>query len=122
MEPKNGAMREKQRIRKSRKKIKRMKEEYDKKRRNYINRFLKNDFEGEVSLNDYVIESTGNFLNNRNFVFSYDANVEGLVKKVGRNYILNAGNLVGGQIEIPEEKKVRDVDVYMPYLVLLIIP
>ena len=37
------------------------------------------------------------------------------MKKAGRNYILEAGKLIGGQIELDEDDRDRKLDIFMPY-------
>ncbi|MEO7307644.1 MAG: hypothetical protein ABIR78_06150 [Ferruginibacter sp.] len=41
--------------------------------------------------------------------------MDGWVKKAGNNYILEAGKLVGGQLEIKPDQRKRELDIYMPY-------
>lgn len=47
----------------------------------------------------------------------YDVNytLDGLVKRAGNNYILDAGKLIGSQITLNDNTRNRAVDVYMPY-------
>jgi len=49
------------------------------------------------------------------FVFSTEFTMEGWIKKAGNNYILEAGKLIGGQLQLKPEQRKRDVDVYMPF-------
>jgi hypothetical protein len=49
------------------------------------------------------------------FVFSTEFTMDGWVKKAGNNYILDAGKLIGGQLQLKPEQRKRDVDIYMPF-------
>lgn len=49
------------------------------------------------------------------FVYSSDFALEGLVRKAGPNYIVEAGKLIGGQIEIKAEQRTRKYDIYGTY-------
>ncbi len=47
--------------------------------------------------------------------FKESFKMEGLVKRAGKNYILEAGKLIGGQVALKEKEKEREADVYMPF-------
>ncbi len=70
----------------------------------------------EVSVNNVKIHSNGNLYGEDDFNYSYEIAIEeGLLKKAGPNFILEAGKLVGGQIEVTDDEKERTEDIYMPY-------
>lgn len=64
---------------------------------------------------EYSIESHGLTQQNPNFKAAMKYSIEGLVKKAGNNYILDAGKLLGSQLEIEGYERQRTVDVYMPF-------
>jgi hypothetical protein len=49
------------------------------------------------------------------FVYSTQFTMDGWVKKAGNNYILDAGKLIGGQLQLKPEQRNRQVDIYMPF-------
>ncbi|UYQ92444.1 DUF3857 domain-containing protein [Chitinophaga horti] len=49
------------------------------------------------------------------FVYTTRFSLEGLVKRAGNNYILDAGKLIGGQLTLKPSQRDRKVDVYMPF-------
>lgn len=49
------------------------------------------------------------------FAFEESFQLEGLVKRAGKNYILEAGKLIGGQVALMEKELERKVDIYMPF-------
>lgn len=77
----------------------------------------KHDFETDkINFKDAEVLSNGNWHKAENLKFRYDFDVEeGLLKKAGPNYILEAGKFVGGQVEISEEEKERSENIHMPF-------
>lgn len=63
----------------------------------------------------YNIKSQGRF--GEETVFSYEDQfqMEGFTKRAGKNYIFEAGKLIGGQVALKEEEMERTQDIYMPY-------
>ncbi|MFY0253333.1 DUF3857 domain-containing protein [Chitinophaga sp. 30R24] len=49
------------------------------------------------------------------FVYATSFTLDGLVKKAGNNYILDAGKLIGEPLKVKTEQRDRKVDVYMPF-------
>lgn len=81
---------------------------------------VKSDIETDYDLKDidlksYKILEQG--LNNEapEFKMQEAYDLDGLVKKAGNNYILDAGKLIGGQIELTPDERNRKYDIYMPY-------
>ena len=68
-----------------------------------------------VSFSDFKVLTTGNRHDQRDFTFSEKFSLDGLVKKAGNNYIVNIGNLIGGQIQVKDQQRQRKYNVYMPY-------
>lgn len=63
----------------------------------------------------YGIDKMGLRHNDPDFVYHTSFTLDGLLKRAGNNYILEAGKLIGGQLEIKPEQRDRKVDIYMPY-------
>lgn len=97
-------------------KVKQMKTEEEKRIEEVFTAYANQDFEEEeVTYKDSEVISNGNWHFAKDLKFSYTAEVDGLVKKVGPNYLFNAGKLVGGQIEIDDKEKERTENIYMRY-------
>jgi hypothetical protein len=84
----------------------------------------KEKFENEIKssfdlkpkeLKNYKVLKMG--INNQQPDFEFEENFvwDGLVKKAGNNYIIEAGKLFGSQLEIKENQRNRKLDIYMPY-------
>lgn len=74
------------------------------------------EYRFDISNHTYDITNTGRYNFSDAFVYNESFDVEkDLVKKAGRNYILEVGKLIGGQVEISEKEKIRDNNIYMNY-------
>ncbi|WP_295127359.1 DUF3857 domain-containing protein [uncultured Chitinophaga sp.] len=49
------------------------------------------------------------------FVYNTQFTFDGLLKRAGNNYILDAGKLIGGQLTLKPSQRDRKVDMYMPF-------
>ncbi|PSL48963.1 uncharacterized protein DUF3857 [Chitinophaga niastensis] len=63
----------------------------------------------------YHIDKMGLRHDDPDFVYTTKFTLEGLVKKAGNNYILDAGKLIGGQLRVKPEQRDRKVDIYQPF-------
>lgn len=66
-------------------------------------------------LKSYKIEKMGLRHTDPDFVYSTEFTIDGWVKKAGNNYILDAGKIIGGQLQLKPEQRNRQVDIYMPF-------
>ena len=48
-------------------------------------------------------------------IYDVKYTLDGLVKRAGNNYILDAGKLIGSQLTLDESNQQRTLDIYMPY-------
>ena len=96
--------------------VKEGKEKIEKRRKEALEADAASDFGVELaSFDSYEIVSRGRDINQPEFVLKDEFSINNFVKKAGPNYLLEAGKLIGGQVEIDEEDKTRTTDVYMPY-------
>jgi hypothetical protein len=84
----------------------------------------KEKFEGEITaqyedkpkeLKSFTILQNGLSGSKPAMVFEEEFSMDGWVKKAGNNYILEAGKLVGSQLEIKADQRERKLDIYMSY-------
>lgn len=67
-----------------------------------------------LDIAEYEIKYLGITPKNPNFEMYTKYTLDGFVKKAGANYILEAGKLIGSQIELKGEERKRSFDLYMP--------
>ncbi len=91
---------------------------FDKERGNqkdYIKAEIKNQFDQEAKeLKSYKIINSGLSLNKPMLVINEVFTMENFVKKVGNNFILNIGGLMGTYKKLDEKERKRTADIYMP--------
>lgn len=81
---------------------------------------LKEMLEDEIQLkteevSNLQILETGRFEAKPAFVYAFDAQFSGVAKKAGSNYMLEIGKFIDQQVEIKQEEKERDFDIYLPF-------
>jgi hypothetical protein len=90
---------------------------FDNERKNqkdYMKSEIKGQFDQEPKeLKSYKILNSGLALQNPVLSINQVFTMENFVKKVGNNYILNIGSLMGTYKKIDEKERKREVDVYM---------
>lgn len=76
----------------------------------------KGDYDLNITkVNNLTVEQTGRYENENDFIFSFNADVEGAIKKVGKNYLIDFGKFLEMQVKLDEEERTREYDVYQPY-------
>jgi Domain of Unknown Function with PDB structure (DUF3857) len=84
----------------------------------------KEQFEKEVKVQfgiepkniaEYKVIKTGIRHHDPVFEFTSSFTLDGLVKKAGNNFIVDAGKLIGSQLQLEEKQRTRTLDVYMPF-------
>ncbi len=78
---------------------------------------IKSDFnlDNDITLNSFKLLQTGMWDDKPKFECEYEFKVNSFTKKVGNNYLVSIGKLIGGQINVTDEPKVRNFDIYQPY-------
>ncbi|NMM50704.1 DUF3857 domain-containing protein [Marinigracilibium pacificum] len=106
--------------RKDKEKMLIVKEEYLEKRDDEFNDVLKtivdNDLDFTVeNANSRKIVQTGRYDDAPEFVYSFESELSGVIKRVGKNYLVSIGKFIEGQVDLTEEERKRDYDIYQPY-------
>lgn len=103
------------------KKLLQRKTDYMANREKKLNETLKAVVSNDLDLKleepkDLKIVQTGRFHDKPEFVYTCSAEASGAIKKAGRNYLVNIGKFIDGQIQLTdEERKERKYDVYHAY-------
>ncbi|MGK0389715.1 MAG: hypothetical protein ACI94Y_002460 [Maribacter sp.] len=95
------------------------KDEKDKKRQKEIfQKETEQEFKTEFkSYDSFEFINLGRSTNDSINSFSYKETftLDGIIKKAGKNHILNIGMFIGGQVALEEDEMKREYDVYMRY-------
>lgn len=74
------------------------------------------DLDGDnTKLITYEGLTTANTIDEKSLEYTFDCELSDLVKKVGPNYVIKAGRLVGGQLILSEDEMERSVDIHMNF-------
>lgn len=88
-------------------------------RRDVKNHFLEevqSQFEdATVTLDTFGIKAMGIRTGQSDLVYNTRFSLDGLVKKAGPNYILDAGRIIGGQMSVKPSQRARTADIYMSF-------
>jgi Domain of Unknown Function with PDB structure (DUF3857) len=63
----------------------------------------------------FGVERMGLRHSDPDFVYNTTFTLDGLIKRAGNNYLLDAGKLIGGQLQVKPEQRDRKVDIYQPF-------
>lgn len=75
-----------------------------------------NEYDFEIDNYSFTIMDNGRYGKSEAFILSEDFNIsEDLLKKAGNNLILQVGKLIGKQVEIGEDEKIRNNNIYMNF-------
>jgi hypothetical protein len=67
-----------------------------------------------IKVNDVSIEQAGRFADTAMLVFNIEATLPGVVSATGNYLLVDAGRLIGSNIDLTPEEKNRQQDIYMP--------
>lgn len=76
---------------------------------------LQNEFSNTVKYKDFKITSDGRSLKKQDLVFTEDFELNGMVRKAGKKYLVNLAGLVGSQLQIKKEERIRKYDMNTGY-------
>ena len=97
------------------KSLKAFKDEYAIAKNKSIKNELEREFQQKVTYKDFSITSDGRTLENKELRFREDFELQGMVRKAGRKYLVNIPGLVGGQLQIKKEERERKYDINVGY-------
>jgi hypothetical protein len=97
------------------KSIKAIKEEYKKAKPDFVKGELEKEFQQKVKFTNFTIASDGRSEKKKDLIFTEDFELSGLVRKAGKKYLVNLSGLVGPQLQIKKEERVRKLDISVGY-------
>jgi hypothetical protein len=76
---------------------------------------LQNEFSNTVKFKNFALITDGRSLKKQNLSFTEDFELSGMVRKAGKKYLVNVAGLVGSQLQIKKEERVRKYDINVDY-------
>ncbi len=110
------------RVRNKKNKLK-YKKEYDAlveklktKQDDYYLESLKREYELNIEDQSFTIKNTGRYEDNPDFIVDQNFTIKDeLIKKAGKNYIIEVGKLIGDQVEFTGKERERTENIYINY-------
>jgi hypothetical protein len=97
------------------KSVKALKDEFKEAKAELVKSELQSEFQQKVKYKNFAISSDGRSLKAKNLVYAEDFELTGMVRKAGKKYLVNIAGLVGSQLQIKKEERVRKYDINVGY-------
>ncbi|MFK7814632.1 MAG: hypothetical protein AB8B59_19205 [Maribacter sp.] len=82
----------------------------------YIEKQTEDQYDFSVEDHEFSISNTGRYGDKQPLVLEEKFKItEHLIKKAGPNYLIEIGKLIGGQVSLDEDEKMRKNNIYMTY-------
>jgi hypothetical protein len=88
-----------------------IKESYKESKPIFSKNQLQNEFSNTVKFKTFTLASDGRSKTNKNLSFTEDFELSGMVRKAGKKFLVNVAGLVGSQLQIKKEERVRSHDI-----------
>lgn len=97
------------------KSVKALKDQFKEAKIELVKNELQDEFHQKVKYKNFAISSDGRSLKANKLVFSEDFELPGMVRKAGKKYLVNIVGLVGSQLQIKKEERIRNHDINVGY-------
>ncbi|MDB5276759.1 MAG: hypothetical protein JWR61_1714 [Ferruginibacter sp.] len=97
------------------KSVKALKDEFKEAKVEQVKSELQGEFQQKIKYKNFAISSDGRSLKAKNLVYTEDFELAGMVRKAGKKYLVNIAGLVGSQLQIKKEERVRKYDINVGY-------
>lgn len=91
------------------------KQEYKKRKPLYMKQRLQNDFENVVSYGDFTLITDGRTFNKQELKYTETFVLGDLTRKAGKNFLVSVPGLMGGQVQVKPEDRIRKYDIDVRY-------
>ncbi len=93
------------------KSVKALKDNFKEAKPEYVKNNLQSEFDQKVKYKNFTINSDGRTVKQNDLVFVEDFELNGMLRKAGKKYLVNIPGLVGGQLQIKKEERIRKYDI-----------
>ncbi len=92
-----------------------LKDNFKEKKPEYVKSSLQSEYGNAVKYKDFAISSDGRSLKKQDLKFTEEFELSGMVRKAGKKYLINVAGLVGSQLQIKKEERIRSKDINVGY-------
>lgn len=97
------------------KSVKALKDNFTESKPIYVKNELQGEFSNTVKYKNFSIASDGRSLKKQDLIYTEDFELSGMVRKAGKKYLVNIAGLVGSQLQIKKEERIRKFDMNVGY-------
>ena len=97
------------------KSAKALKDEFKEAKVELVKNDLQSEFHQKIKYKNFSISSDGRSLKASKLVFGEEFELPGMVRKAGKKYLVNVAGLMGSQLQIKKEERVRKYDINVGY-------
>jgi hypothetical protein len=97
------------------KSVKALKDQFKEAKVELVTSNLQSEFGKKIKYKNFSITSDGRSLKANKLVFGEDFELPGMVRKAGKKYLVNINGLIGSQLQIKKEERVRKYDINVGY-------
>lgn len=95
--------------------VKALKDEFKESKVEWVKKDLQNEFHQKVKYKNFTISSDGRSLKANKLTFTEEFELPGMVRKAGKKYLINIAGLVGAQLQIKKDERIRNHDINVGY-------
>jgi hypothetical protein len=95
--------------------VKALKEKYKEAKPEFQKTQLQGEYAQKVKFNDFSLESDGRTQKTLPLVYTEKFDLPGMVRKAGKKYLVNIPGLVGSQLLIKKDERIRNHDIHVGY-------
>lgn len=97
------------------KSINALKENFKESKPIFVKNQLQDEFSDKIKYINFALKSDGRAPKNKTLSFVEDFEINGMVRKAGKKYLVNVAGLVGTQLQIKKEERIRKNDINVGY-------
>jgi hypothetical protein len=90
--------------------VKALKDNYNEAKPEFVRSELQKEFSQKVKYKKFNLDSDGRSLKKKDLSFTEDFEIAGALRKAGKKYLVNIPGLVGSQLQIKKEERIRKYD------------
>lgn len=95
--------------------VKALKDEFKESKVEWVKKDLQSEFHQKVKYKNFSISSDGRSLKANKLTFTEEFELPGMVRKAGKKYLVNIAGLVGAQLQIKKDERIRNHDINVGY-------
>jgi hypothetical protein len=92
------------------KSVKALKDNFNESKPLFVKSELQSEYSQQVKYRNFSIASDGRSLKKQDLIYTEDFDLNGMVRKAGKKYLVNIAGLVGSQLQIKKEERIRKFD------------